>query len=296
MRNRRKTWLVALLIASVLSPLIFISSALQPWRGDNWFTSIIQEAVYPIEYAWFAVSTTVGDGWNGYISLSQASRENEKLKRQLAEQQSRTMDFDEQALEIARLRKLMGFAQHFERRLLVAEIIGSVRTSPFYSLRLSRGSNSGVKVGMPVVTPDGVVGKVIRSGSSFSDVQLLTDTNFHMDVLLQRTRVRGVLRGLSGSRCVLNLHQKAEVRIGDTLITSGIVGGFPKGMPIGQVVKISYESDNVSQVITVEPWVDYRRVEEVFVVESEDQELAKVVETAGFEWLENSLRGNEGGG
>ncbi len=147
---------------------------------------------------------------------------------------------------------------------------------------------------MPVVTPEGIVGKVIRTGTDYSDVQLLADTNFNIDILLQRTRVRGVLRGLSGTRCTLNLNQKAEVRIGDTLVSSGVVGSFPKGIPVGQVIRISYEADNVSQVITVDPWVDYRRVEEVFVIESEDRELAKLTETVGFDWLEKTIRTSDG--
>ena len=80
-----------------------------------------------------------------------------------------------------------------------------------------------------------------------------------------------------------------EIRIGDTIITSGILGGFPKGLPVGRVMRISYESDNVTQIITVEPWVDYRRVEEVFVIEQPDKELKKILDTAGRGWLEKSI-------
>lgn len=280
----------------VISPFIFLSSSLQPW-GDRGLARISQELVYPIEYLWFATTGGIANTWSSYVSLSQAAIDNKKLKTEVAELQTRISDYEEQAKEITRLRSLMGFAEHYEKRLLVAEVMGGIRTSPFLSMRISRGLKNGVVVGMPVVTPAGVVGKIIRTGQEFSDLQLLTDPNFSIDVLIQRTRVRGVLRGLSGSRCTLSLNQNAEVKIGDTLISSGIVGGFPKGLPVGEVIRISYETDHVSQIITVEPWVDYRRVEEVFVVESPDLELSKIVETAGFEWLDKTMRINvqEGG-
>jgi rod shape-determining protein MreC len=294
MRSQKKSIYIGLLVIGLISPFIFVSSSLRPW-GDHGLARLAQELINPIEYLWFATTSSVSQVWANYVSLSRASIENKMLKTKLGEMATRTADYEEQAKEITRLRNLLGFAQHYDRRLLVAEVMGGAKTSPFLSLRISRGIDHGVNVGMPVVTPEGVVGKIIRTGSDYSDLQLLTDPNFSIDVLIQRTRVRGVLRGLSGVRCTLNLNQKAEVRIGDTLVSSGIVGGFPKGLPVGQVIRISYETDNVSQVITIEPWVDYRRVEEVFVVESEDQELAKIVETAGFDWLEKSIRGNEGG-
>jgi rod shape-determining protein MreC len=148
---------------------------------------------------------------------------------------------------------------------------------------------------MPVVAADGIVGKVIRTGMHFSDVQLLVDSDFHLDVLLQRTRVRGVLSGAARTHCTLQLSKRVEIRIGDTLITSGIVGGFPKGLPVGRVMRITYESDNVAQTIDVEPWIDHRRVEEVMVIFSQDKELEKIVETAGPEWLDKAVGKAQGG-
>ncbi|RYZ58573.1 MAG: rod shape-determining protein MreC, partial [Proteobacteria bacterium] len=185
------------------------------------------------------------------------------------------LDYDEKQNEIGRLRSLIGFAQHFQGTHIVAEIVGSQEYPSFKTMRISKGKKDGVRVGMPVVTAEGVVGRVIRAGMKFADVHLLIDTNFNIDILLQRSRIRGVLKG-SDNDAVLKLNRRVEVRIGDTLVTSGIIGGFSKGLPIGKVTRISYEADNISQTVTVEPWVNFDRIEEVIVLENNDKELQKI--------------------
>ena len=249
----------------------------------------LQDALYPVERAWHGLTSWLARGVRIYLDLSDAAEENFALRRQLASLQTRIMDYEEQVLENERLRKLLGFSGRSEEKLLAAEVIGHNEESPFQSIRIARGRSDGVRVGMPVVAADGIVGRVIRTGLAFSDVQLLVDTDFYVDVLLQRTRVRGVLSGAARTHCTLQLHRRVEIRIGDTLITSGIVGGFPKGLPVGRVIRITYETENVAQAISVEPWVDHRRLEEVMVILSEDRELEKIVETAGPAWIDQAI-------
>ncbi len=202
---------------------------------------------------------------------------------------SRLLSYDEQLLENERLRGLLDFSKKSERRLLAAEVIGHNTFGQFESLRIARGRHHGVNVGMPVVTADGVVGKIIRTGEFFSDVQLLVDSDFHLDVLLQRTRIRGVISGSERVECNLNLHRRVEIRIGDTIITSGIVGGFPKGLPVGKVKRISYDAENVAQHITIEPWIDHNRLEEVTIIFSPDPEVEKIVAAAGEDWINKNV-------
>jgi rod shape-determining protein MreC len=294
MERYKRLSIVGLLVSAVLSPFIFFSSPLKPWESNNPAVAVIQNALYPVERAWNAVTTAVTRTLRNYVTLSDAAGENLKLRSQLASMQTRIMDYEEQVLENDRLRRLLGFSGRSEQRLIAAEVIGHNDEAPFQSIRITRGSADGVRPGMPVVAADGVVGKVIRTGLHFADVQLLVDSDFHLDVLLQRTRVRGVLSGSERTHCTLQLAKRVEIRIGDTLITSGIVGGFPKGLPVGRVMRITYESDNVAQTISVEPWVDHRRVEEVMVIFSPDKELEKIVETAGPEWIEKTVGAPEG--
>ena len=290
----RRKLLVAVFISAVLAPFVFFSSSLKPWQGDTPVMTVWHELLYRVDYARHLLVDGVSDIWGRYVDLTDVSEQNKALRGQLAMLQSRVMDYEEQIEENRRLRKLLGFAENYDRRMLVAEVIGHYNQFPYHGIRISRGEFHGLKVGMPVIAADGIVGRIVRTGSAFSDVQLMVDANFNLDVLLQRTRVRGVLAGTAGDHCRLNLHKRAEIRIGDTVITSGIVGSFPKGLPVGRVIRISYDTDAVSQNITIEPWVDYRRLEEVMVLNYQDLELQRILETAGNGWIEKTTR-NWGG-
>jgi rod shape-determining protein MreC len=291
----KKILTIALVISAILAPFILFSSSLKSWRSPGPLVTVLQDAIYPLERGWQLAHTHTGQWWRTYINLSDAAQENFALRSQLASLQTRIMDYEEQILENERLRRLLGFAGKSEKKLIAAEVIGHNPLAQFESIRITRGARDGVKPGMPIVAADGVVGKVIRTGENFSDVQLLVDSDFHIDVLLQRTRVRGVLSGFAQSYCTLQLHKRVEIRIGDTLITSGIVGGFPKGLPVGRVMRITFETENVAQSITVERWIDHRRLVEVMVILSPDPELEKIVETAGTQWINGALRSQAGG-
>jgi rod shape-determining protein MreC len=261
---------------------------LRPWTSSSGFPLLAQEILYPFEYVWDSGTGFVGKVWKHYFAITGAAQQNTALKSDIAQLKTKLLDYDDKLQEIARLRSILGFAQHFQGAHLVAEVIGAQSYPSFKTLRIGKGKRDGVKIGMPVVTAEGVVGRVIRAGQKFADVHLLIDANFNLDVLLQRTRVRGVLKG-ADTHCLLKLNRRAEVKIGDTLITSGIIGSFGKGLPVGKVVRISYESDNISQTITVEPWTNFDRIEEVIVLENRDKELQKVIETAGEVWLDKPI-------
>ena len=284
----RLFWKV-LVVLLLLSPFFLFSSSLKPASSSTPIGRLTQEVVYPFQYAWYALWDYGTELWEHYMDLVGVKAENSQLKEEIRRLRVQQLDYQEKVLEIDRLRKMMGFDQHFSGGRVVAEVIRSPKDIPFETVRIGKGEQAGLRVGMPVVTGDGVMGRLIRVGSFFSDVQLLVDANFHLDVLLQRTRARGVLRGDFVNRATLRLNRRAEVRIGDTVITSGIVGGFPKGIPVGQVVRISYESDHITQTIQVEPWVNYDQVEEVVVLQIKDRDTEKIVETAGAKWLEKSL-------
>lgn len=293
-RSKAKIFWRVVLVASLLSPFVFLSSTLRPWVSSSNGLLVAQEILYPFEYVWDSGTRLISGVWSHYIDLTDAAAENTRLKKEISVFKSQMLDYDEKQNEIVRLRSLIGFAQHFQGTHIVAEIVGSQEYPSFKTMRISKGKQDGIRIGMPVVTAEGVVGRVIRAGMKFADVHLLIDTNFNIDILLQRTRIRGVLKG-SDNDAVLKLNRRVEVRIGDTLVTSGIIGGFSKGLPIGKVIRIAYESDNISQTITVEPWVNFDRIEEVIVLENHDKELQKIMETAGEDWLNKPFNENEQG-
>lgn len=285
----------ALIIGCVLTPFAFLSSKLLPW-GESWGPQdIIQEISYPIEYLWHSTVQKVSKLANRYVFLVDAAKENEELRQEIRLVQTRLIDYQEQLQENDRLRKLLDFSTRFQEESIVAEVIVPTGNHPFDVLRVSKGQFDRVHVGMPVIAADGVVGRVIRVGLKYSDVQPIVGANSHLDVLLQRTRVRGVLTGLDSSRCRLQLHRKVDIKIGDTVVTSGEVGGFPKGVPVGKVIRISYGSESIAQTVTVAPWVDHSRLEEVMILHTFDIDVEKIKESAGTNWIKSQLGEIKGG-
>lgn len=246
---------------------------------------VIQEIVYPFEYVWHESTSLIRNTWHNYFDVTQAAYENQDLHRQVSILQAEMMDYKNIVSEVARLRALLGFAKKYTRGVAVVEVVGHAGQPPFQSLRIARGSRQGLQVGMPVVAAQGIVGRILRTGQLFSDVQVLGDNNFNVDVLIERTRARGILHGVSALRGNLQLHRRADIRIGDTLVTSGATGSFPKGLPVGRVIRIRYDADNVSQTVTIQPWVDYRRLEEVLVLNYNSEGIAIISETIGPDWL-----------
>lgn len=285
-KKRFRFWF--LLGGIFIAPLAFFSTKMLPWSGENRGAMAIQELTYPFAWLWHNSIKGVSRTWQRYVTLQDAERENEHLKAEMEGLRVKLLDHEEKTVELNRLRKLAGFTEKLEDQYTVAEVVMGQRNSPFKTIRISKGSLDGIAPGMPVITSEGVVGRTIRVGAKMSDVQLVVDYDSNIDILVQRNRIRGVLSGFATEDCRLHLQRGTEVKIGDTLITSGIVGSFPKGLPVGKVVKISFETDNVSQVVTVEPWVDHKRLEEVIVLLRTDPDLERIVQTAGPEWLENS--------
>ena len=268
--------------ALLLVPFVLFSSSMR--SHNNRWTALLQELVYPFEYALHASTTWVGRVWHGYIDLRDVAASNDRLKVKVAELQTQLQLYEEKADENRRLRALLALTPRYRIATSTAEVVVRTGTVPFLSLRINRGRQDKIAVGMPVIGAAGVVGRVLRVGRNHADVQLLVDSGFYIDILVQRTRVRGMLHG-NLRNCILQMPQTAELRIGDTIVTSGLVGSFPKGVPIGRVVRISYAANNVTQQITVEPWVDHRQLEEVSVLLQRSPTTQRLVNTST--WLDD---------
>ena len=229
------------------------------------FSALVQELIYPFEYTLHSSTAFIARLWHGYFDLRDVAADNARLKIRIAELQTQLQLYEEKDAESRRLRALLGLSRSYAIKTVAAEVVTKAGAFPFLAVRVNRGQQAGVEAGMPVIGAAGVVGRVLRVGQYFADVQLLIDSGFYLDVLVQRTRVRGMLHG-DLRRGVLQMPQAAELRIGDTIVTSGLVGSFPKGVPVGRVVRISYTANSVAQQITVEPWIDHRQLEEVSIL------------------------------
>lgn len=211
-----------------------------------------------------------------YDTLAGFRSENEWLRKRL-----QTLEIERQRLLEAeatnrQLQRLLDFRSELPAGAITASIIANSATSWFQSCVLNKGSVDGVRKGMAVVTPLGVIGKVVSVTGRTAKVLLLTDPNSGIDVLIQRTRSRGIVSGSLESGTVLKYMKRSEdVQEGDRLVTSGLDNVFPKGLLVGTVIKVRKQSRGLFQSVEVWPAVQAGRVEEVLVVAAESEAAKK---------------------
>ena len=164
------------------------------------------------------------------------------------------------------LRRMLAFKERGDFELLPSEVIGRSPGRMNQSLVIDRGKEDGVELNMPVVTYEGLVGKVIEVSSHTALVQTLFDRNSRVSALIQKTRGLGIIRWQGGTNLLLdNLPIQEKVETGDQIISSGLGGIFPKGLQIGAVREVREGRRGLFHEITVEPVVS-SKIEEVFII------------------------------
>ena len=203
-----------------------------------------------------------------FVHTRELWRENQDLRRKALLLSQENAYLKEASQENIRLRRLLGFKERELRPVIAAEVIG--RGTPLLPNRLllNLGSDDLIKNQSPVVTADGLVGKIIRVGYTCSVVSTLLDRNMGVAALLQRNRVNGIIHWDGGVGLWMDyVPVSASVQKGDTVITSGEGGIYPKGVFIGTVRDVKNASDGLFRLIKVKPSVDFKRLEEVFILD-----------------------------
>ncbi len=208
-----------------------------------------------------------GNIWRHYFSLVSVARENDNLRQALARAVQENNKQRETVLTNQRLRRLLNFTKTILGKQLAAEVIGLDPSPWFKSVTVNKGKFNGIVKGMPVVNPDGVVGQVAEVSGHYANVLLAIDRNSAVDALVQRTRARGIIKGTSSDQYRFKyVLRKNDVRVGDTIISSGMDGVFPKGILIGQVADIVRRNSGIFQEVAVIPHVDFEKLEEVMII------------------------------
>jgi len=207
--------------------------------------------------------------FTGYFALVGARRENAELKARVAALSGAEARLREVELELARLEALAGLIGRTEPRPLGARVVARGGSERYRTVRVDRGTADGVAVGRPAVAPGGAVGQVVGVTGSHADVMLLTDPLSAVAVVVQESRVPGIVEGLGGDGCALRYVPRPEqpnLPVGALLVTSGEDGLFPKGLPVGRVAAILPGTTGLFLDVRVTPAVDVDRVEEVLVL------------------------------
>jgi len=207
--------------------------------------------------------------WKQYIALWDVRRENEELRNQVRELKEANQAYREAAATNIRLHKLLQSKESLPTPSISADIIGRDPSLWSHTLIINRGGQEGLKEGMPVITADGVTGQVVDTSPHFAKVLLAIDPNSAIDVLSQRSRMQGILKGTGEGFELDYVLKNADVEEGDNIVTSGFGDLFPKGLPVGKVVNIEKNKRGMFQKIVVAPAVDFSTLETVLVLLAE---------------------------
>lgn len=214
----------------------------------------------------------ITDFWDTYVRLVDVHKQNIALSEELDRLRLEHMELSEKAASVNRLEALLDFSPPADwsssGARVVAHNFGPL--SAVNSLIIDRGKFQGVTANMPVISPDGVLGRTYRPGLNFSSVLLLTDLNSRIPVISSRTRVSGIIsgQGYQKSLVMQYVHLNAELEEGEVLLTSGLAGIYPKGLPVAKVSNIVRSAISLFLVVEAETLVDFKNREEVLVMKS----------------------------
>jgi rod shape-determining protein MreC len=275
----------ALLILVFISAFLYIFSLnfRTPNKMDVLQRSVTETVSPPIRlFGW--LFSYLEQFFKDYIWLKNLRGENESLKREIAELQSKVTSYQEAYVENQRLRRLLDFKTTTMTETIPAQVIVHDLTGWFQTLMVDKGFRDGVAPDMPVVNDEGLIGRVLDVSDRYSRVLLITDQGSSVDAVDQRNRVRGILCGKDANGCLLKyIRGNLDIKEGDLVISSGKDGIYPKGLRLGVVRAVFKDPVDLFQKIEVKPLVRLSALEEVLIVtrvgaglgvEEEDQPAA----------------------
>ena len=220
------------------------------------------------------VKDNIADTWNSYFALVDVAEENTRLRRELRRAEAAATLAAEDRAELTRLRDLLSLEAMKEYPGFGARVI-AMRFGPqsvLKTMTVNKGFLDGAIAGTPVVSQNGVVGRVLRSAPSAATILLLTDPGFRLAVISQQSRTPGIAVGASSGQHLLEVtyvSQTANLAEGELLITAGVDGAFPKGIPVGIVTKVTPGTETLFKKVLATPVVNLDRVEEVVLLQHE---------------------------
>ena len=263
----RRYSLLIFIVLLLLFALVLMSLRAKQREGVEFFDALLMEVCSPFQKAATLVIKTVQGTFTQYVYLVNLGKENRMLKQKIAELQGESHQMKEMKLANERLRQLLQFREKNSPSMIGAEVIGQDPSSWFKSVTINKGERDGVKKGMAVISPAGVIGQILKTAPHYATVLLLTDYNSAIDSIVQRTRAKTIVEGKGENRCQLKYLRRAEeVAVGDVVVTSGLGGNFPKGLMVGEIKKVDKKGHGVFQFAELVPSVDLTQLEEVFVI------------------------------
>ena len=268
--RQRTGWLFG---AVVVSHIILISAQVTTKRGIPVLQEVTFGAFAEMQRAATSTLSSVQDGWQNYFALQQIRQENEQLRREVTTlrvslEQERTV-----AQETRTLKKLLDLKSVTGFDTVAAAVIGSGADPEFRTITIDKGTQERLRADMAVISPEGVVGRILMPTARAAKVQLIIDRDAAAGVMIERSRVIGIVTGVGSAEDLgfkaglIDLDYvpgSADVKVGDRVVTSGIDGIYPKGLPVGEIQSTRRVGEEWK--IRVKPAVEFSTLEAVLVV------------------------------
>ena len=253
-------------LALIVGHVILISTQVTTRRGVPLLEAAVFGTFAEVQRASNAVVGSVRASWEGYLALRRVQAENTALKEQLAQLRVRLQQERGVAEQSRALQTLLDLKTNVPVATTGASVIAGGGSPEFRTVTIDKGTRDGLRQDMAVIAPAGVVGRIILPTGRASKVQLLIDRNAAAGAMVERTRAQGVAMGTGADRMRMDyVPDSADLKAGDTVVTSGIDGIYPKGFVIGQIESVHRGVGEYS-TIAIRPSVDFSALESVLVV------------------------------
>jgi rod shape-determining protein MreC len=258
-----------IILLSIIFCLFSLNLALSEKKtvgGAAFIERTVSKVFSPLQMASLGIYNIVSSTWDGYVALVGLRDEfaiQQKRVLVLIEENNRLKEVD---LENSRLKEILAFKEDLTFDAVGAKVLAFNLSGWTKTIKLNKGTTDGIVEDMPVISPMGVIGRIIQATSGSSTALLITDPRSNIDVTIQRTRVRGIAEGNGKNALILKyIRDLDDVEIGDKVVTAGISGIFPTGLVVGEITRTEKSGDNFFKRIEIQPNAALKKLEEVLI-------------------------------
>ena len=256
------------LLGSVFLVSLFLLSMGTRGGGAGRPADLVAVFITPLEATLAKIQRSALGVWTAYRDWKNVRRENQTLRAEVERLRIQSLQVEETHRENFRLRRLLALRDRLPLSALAGEVIAKEWGGWVRSVTVNLGRNDGIARLTPAIVPEGLLGRVVKVRARAAVIQLLNDPASAVAVMVQRTRTAGVAEGEPGGAVRLKFMARdgGGVQVGDLIVTSGLGGVFPKGLPVGRVTAVEDKGSALFHYALLAPVTDFARVEEVLLL------------------------------
>ncbi len=234
-------------------------------------TGIILDISQVLQNRLIGLTDNLSDFYYRYMASVNSYEETIQLRGKVKGIQALHIALTESELENQRLRRLLQFSESIEGpRIIGAGVIGRTGSPLSRTIQINKGSLDAIHRGDVVISDSGALGQILATGKYASEVLLMTDSASAIDVIVERSRAHGIVRGMSDAKKyalrVRDFDRLHDVKVGDIIVTSGVGAKFPMGIPVGQVIAVRFNNEGLYTEADIKPYTEFDRIEEVLIL------------------------------